>query len=74
MNSATILSAVKIFCVVAPRRTPRQFRRVSPAIDRMAITRIAGSVSGTKNPMYRANPTAIAAMEAVLMTAKFAQP
>src|SRR5258705_14015141 len=72
--SAPIFSVVSTFCVVAPSRTPRQLRTVRPMIDPIAMTRIADSDNGVKNPMYFANPTAIAVVDAVLMTEKFDQP
>ena len=73
-NSAAIFSVVRTFCVVAPSRTPRQLSSVRPMIDAIATLRIAVSESGVKNPIYRAKPTAMAAIDAVLMTAKFAHP
>src|SRR6266576_1869283 len=72
--SAPIFSVVSTFCVVAPSRTPRQLRTVRPMIDRIAMMRIPDSDNGVKNPMYFANPTAIAVIDAVLMTEKFDQP
>src|SRR6266542_2005821 len=73
-NNAPIFSVVSTFCVVAPSRTPRQLSSVRPMIDAIATLRIAVSDSGVKNPTYRAKPTAMAAIDAVLMTAKFAHP
>src|SRR6267154_4525515 len=62
--SAPIFSVVSTFCVVAPSRTPRQLRTVSPMIDRIAMMRIPDSDNGVKNPMYFAKPTAIAVIDA----------
>src|SRR5436189_5132698 len=52
-TSAPIFRTVRMFCVVAPNRTPRQFSSVSATIDAIAMSRIAISVSGEwkKNPM-----------------------
>ncbi len=72
--SAPIFSVVSTFCVVAPSRTPRQLSNVRPMIEIIAMMRVPDSVSGVKNPMYFANPTAMAVIEAVLMTEKFDQP
>src|SRR5436189_250756 len=71
---APIFSVVSTFCVVAPSRTPRQLSTVRPTIETIAMMRIPDSENGVKNPMYFANPTAIAVIDAVLMTEKFDQP
>src|SRR5258708_30825257 len=54
---APILRKVSTFCVVAPSRTPKQLRSVSPAIDDRAPALIAAGASGTKHPAQVANPT-----------------
>src|SRR6267154_3727267 len=72
--SAPIFSVVSTFCVVAPSRTPRQLSTVKPMIEAIAIRRMPVSDSGVKKPMYFANPTAMAVIDAVLMTEKFDQP
>ena len=65
---------VSTFCVMAPSLTPSELSTVSPTIDTTATVLMPPSPSGTKNPRYVANPSAIAAMDAGLITTPLVHP
>src|SRR5882762_8687476 len=68
------LVRVSTFCVIAPSLTPSELSTVSPTIEATATALIPPSSSGTKKPTYVANPRAIAAIEAGLITTPLDQP
>src|SRR2546428_13161983 len=72
--TSPILVRVRTFCVIAPSLTPSELSTVSPTIDATATARMPPSPSGQKNPTYVANPSAIAAMDAGLITTPLDQP
>src|SRR6266516_6738397 len=73
-TSRAILMSVSTFCVTAPSRTPSKFSAVSPTMDRTATSLMPAPESGTKKLKYVAKPTAIAAMDAGLITTPLVQP
>ena len=71
---AATLATVKNVCTALPWRTPRTLMAEKMKIALMATTRMPPSPSGTKNPMYRATTTAMAATIPECMLQNIAQP
>src|SRR3989442_189619 len=69
-----ILMRVRTFWMTAPSLTPSEFSTVRATMDTIATALIPAFASGTKNPRYVANPTAIAAIDAGLITTPAVQP